>query len=65
MYDIKIKLLPINNTICFTDKYTTEKLIALWNETEKRIADIENMNLRTIIINTLNKRNLTIQGIND
>ena len=61
--DIKTELLPANHTACFNDDYPVDKLVKLWNETENRLASIENMNLRSIILNTLDRRNVKINGI--
>ncbi|MGE4353524.1 MAG: hypothetical protein AB7D36_05520 [Oscillospiraceae bacterium] len=62
--DIETVLLPWGNTVCFNDNFTNDRLISLWDETEKRLASIENMNLRGIILSTLARRGKKKIGIN-
>jgi len=60
MIDIKSELLQANHNLILKDNKPDRRLFELWNWTENRLADIENFNLRSILINTFRRRKIDI-----
>lgn len=61
-YDIKSKLLAKNSTLGFSKKTSLKRLIELWNITESQMATIENYNIRSMILCTLENRQINFDN---